>query len=410
MPKAHEQIYIGLDVGSTKVCCVVGLQEEGSTQPSVIGLGVAPTTGMRKGVVIDVEETVSAITAAVDEAERISGVSIDRATVSIDGAHVSSLNSKGVIAVGRADQEISAEDLRRAEEAATAVQIPPNREILQVFARNYTVDGQTNIKDPVGMHGVRLEVESHIITGATPAIKNLNRAIYQAGIDIEGQVLVPLAAARAVLGKRQKELGVALIDIGGGTTGITVYEEGDVLYSNILPVGGGHVTNDLAIGLRTSIDVAERIKRKYVRANDTKLSAAEKIRIEELEGDDAVISRRELSRIAGARLEEIFQMVRDEFKHIGKDGMLPAGVVLTGGGASMPGIEEAARDYLGLPASIGKPEGLTGIVERINDPAFAAPVGLMLENMVYAATADRTNARLGHTVDRIKRTLKNLLP
>ena len=197
--KVSEEVYIGLDIGSTRVCCIVGLLEEGAALPSVIGVGTAPTSGMRKGVVVDVEETVSAITAAVDEAERISGVAIDRATISIDGAHVSSLNSKGVIAVGRADQEITIDDLRRAEEAATAIQLPPNREILQVFPREFIVDGQTNIKDPVGMHGVRLEVETHIITGATPAIKNLNRAIYQAGIDIEGQVLVPLASARAVL-------------------------------------------------------------------------------------------------------------------------------------------------------------------------------------------------------------------
>lgn len=410
MAKAHEEIYIGLDIGSTKVCCIVGLQEEGSTMPSVIGLGVAPITGMRKGMVVDVEETVSAITAAVDEAERISGVPIDRATVSVDGAHVSSLNSKGVIAVGRADQEISAEDLRRAEEAATTVQIPPNREILQVFARSYTVDGQTNIKDPVGMHGVRLEVESHIITGATPAIKNLNRSIYQAGIDIEGQVLVPLAAARAVLTKKQKELGVALVDIGGGTTGVAVYEEGDVLYSNILPVGAGHITNDLAIGLKTSIDVAEKIKLKYVRANPTKISASEKIRIEELGPDETVIPRRDLNRIAGARLEEIMQLVRQELEHIGKDGMLPGGVVLTGGGAKMEGIADLAKEFLGLPTIVGRPEGLTGIVDKVSDPAFAVPVGLMLENMAFAVTADRTNARIGQTMDKIKKTLKNLLP
>ncbi len=254
--KQTEETYIGLDIGSTKVCCVVGLHEEGASTPSVIGVGVAPTNGMRKGIVVDIEETVSSITAAVDEAERISGIAIDRATISIDGAHVQSTNSKGTIAVGRADQEITVEDVRRAEEAATAIQIPPNREILQVFPRSYSVDDQTNVKDPVGMHGVRLEVQAHIITGASPAIKNLNRSIYQAGIDIEGQILVPLASARAVLTKRQKELGVALLDIGGGTTGLAVYEEGDVLYSSILPVGAGHITNDLAIGLRTNVDVA----------------------------------------------------------------------------------------------------------------------------------------------------------
>lgn len=408
--KTTEEIYIGLDIGSTKVTCVVGLHEEGSALPSVIGVGTAPTSGMRKGVVVDVEETVSSITAAVDEAERISGVAIDRATISIDGAHVQSLNSKGVIAVGRADQEITVDDLHRVEEAATAIQLPPNREILQVFPRSYTVDAQTNIKDPVGMNGVRLEVESHIVTGATPAIKNLDRSIYQAGIEIQGQVLVPLAAARAVLSKRQKELGVAVVDIGGGTTGIAIYEEGDVLYSSVLPVGAGHITNDLAIGLKTDVDTAEKIKLKYVRAHASKVNLAEKIRIEELEGDDNLVARRELQNIAGARLEEIFQLVRTELKKVGKDHLLPGGVVLTGGGAKMAGIDELAKELLQLPATIGKPEGFSGIVDRINDPAFAAPVGLMLENMSHGAVAPQPGAGIGQTVDKIKGIFKNFLP
>jgi cell division protein FtsA len=408
--KSPEEIYIGLDIGSTKVTCVVGLHEEGATTPSVIGVGTATTNGMRRGVVVDIEETVSSITAAVDEAERISGVPIDRATISIDGANVQSLNSKGVIAVGRADQEITIEDLQRAEEAATAVHLPPNREILQVFPRSYTVDGQENIKDPVGMHGVRLEVETHIITGATPAIKNLQRSIYQAGIDIEGQVLVPIAAARSVLTKRQKELGVAVVDIGGGTTGIAVYEEGDVLYSSVLPIGSAHITNDLAIGLRTNVDVAEKIKLNYVKVDTHKTPSTEKIRIEELEGDDALVSKKELHKIVTARLDEIFQMVSQELKHVGKEVMLPAGVVLTGGGAKLPGIEEYAKAALKLPVTIGKPEGLSGMVDKINDPAYAAPVGLMLENMTYAGTTDRANAKIGQTVEKIKQTLRNLLP
>lgn len=408
--KPNEEIYIGLDIGSTKVCCIVGLHEEGSALPSVIGVGTAPTSGMRKGVVVDVEETVSSITAAVDEAERISGVAIDRATISIDGAHVASQNSKGVIAVARADQEIMVDDLIRVEEAATAIQLPPNREILQVFPRSYSVDSQTNIKDPVGMHGVRLEVESHIITGSVPAIKNLDRSIHQAGIAIQGQVLVPLAAARAVLTKRQKELGVALVDIGGGTTGVAVYEEGDILYSSVLPVGAGHITNDLAIGLKTSIDAAEKIKLKYVRAHTPKANLAEKIRIEELEGEDNVVTRKELQNIAGARLDEIFHLVRAELRKLGKDVMLPGGVVLTGGGAKMIGIEDLAKEALSLPAVVGRPEGFSGIVDRISDPAFAAPIGLMLENMSHTEEEPAPGQGIGQTVDKIKKTLRNLLP
>ena len=405
-----EEIYIGLDIGSTKVCCIVGLHEEGAPKPSIIGVGVAPTSGMRKGVVVDVEETVTSITAAVDEAERISGVAIDRATIGVDGAHVQSLNSKGVIAVGRADQEITVDDLGRAEDAATAIQLQPNREIIQVFPRSYTVDGQTNIKDPVGMSGVRLEVESHIVTAASPAIKNLDRSIYQAGIDIQGQVLVPLAAARAVLSKRQKELGVAVVDIGGGTTGIAVYEEGDVLYSSILPVGAGHITNDLAIGLRTDVDVAEKIKLKYVDAHPGRVSSTERIQIDELGGDQAPISKRELQKIVSARLDEIFQMVRGELAKVGKDVMLPGGVVLTGGGAKLPGIEDFAKQALKLPVVIGKPEGYTGIAERISDPAYAAPVGLMIENMTHAAFAPMNDHQLKGTVDKFRKALRNLLP
>ena len=404
-----DNIFIGLDVGSTKVCCVVGLVEEASAHPSIIGVGVAPAEGMRKGVVVDVEETVSSITAAVDEAERISGVPIDRATINIDGAHVSSMNSTGLIAVGRANQEIALEDVRRAEEAAVAVQLPPNREIIQMFPRSFNVDGQTNIKDPVGMNGVRLEVEAHIVTGATPAIKNLQRAVYQAGIDIEGQVMVPLAAARAVLSKKQMELGVAVVDIGGGTTGIAMYEEGEILYSSVLPVGAAHITNDIAIGLRTDIEVAEKIKLKYVNADGAKIGATEKLRIEEL-GDDGVVSRRDLYNIVNARLEEIFHMVRQELKHVGKDGLLPGGVVLTGGGAKLPGIAEVAKAALELPVTIGQPSGLSGLVDKVSDPAFAAPVGLMLENMVLSETGEIAGDRLGDTVDRIRKTLRNLLP
>jgi len=385
------------------------LQEEAAAHPSVIGVGVASAEGMRKGVVVDVEETVSSITAAVDEAERISGIAIDHATINIDGAHVSSLNSTGVIAVGRADQEIAVEDVRRAEEAATAVQMPPNREIIQMFPRSFTVDGQTNIKDPVGMNGVRLEVEAHIVTGATPAIKNLQRAVYQAGIDIEGQVMVPLAAARAVLTKKQMELGVAVVDIGGGTTGIAVYEDGEILSSSVLPVGANHITNDLAIGLRTDIEIAEKIKRAYVKISLSKSGGNDKLRIEEL-GSEGVVLRRDLNDIAGARLEEIFTMVRKELAKADKDGMLPAGVVLTGGGAKLPGIEELAKHVLQLPVTIGQPSGLSGLIDKVSDPAFAAPVGLMLENMAHAGTSDHSADRLGDTVDRIRKTLRNLLP
>jgi cell division protein FtsA len=407
----REDIYIGLDVGSTKVCCIVGLQEEGEALPSIIGVGVAPTTGMRKGEVIDVDETVSSITAAVDEAERISGIAIDRATISIDGAHITSQNSKGVIAVGRADHEISIDDLQRVEEAATAIQLPLNREIVQVFPRFYSVDAQRNIKDPVGMSGVRLEVETHVITGATPTLKNLDRSIYQVGIEIQSRVMVPLAAARAVLTKRQKELGVAIVDIGGGTTGVAVYEEGDVLSSSIIPIGANHITSDLAIGLRTDIDIAEKIKLMHAKAYYPKGVPDDMIKIDELGANADPVSRKFLQEIVSARLDEIFSLVRAELKKVGKEQLLPGGIVLTGGGAKLIGIDELAKSKLRLPVIIGKPEGFSGIVDRVSDPAFATPIGLMLENMSYGpVSGGRTNAKLGETVDKLKARFKKFLP
>lgn len=405
-----EQLYIGLDIGTSTVRCVVGLGEQEGAMPSVIGVGAVPSAGLRKGAVADVEETVSAITAAVDEAERISGAEIDRATLSIGGAHIASLQSTGVVPVSRTDREVTAEDLVRAEDAATTVSLPANHEILEVIPRSYKVDDQSGVKDPIGMNGVRLEVQATIVTGAVAALKSLERAVYQAGIDIEGRVAGPLAAAEAVLSKRHKELGTAVVVIGAATTGLAVYEEGELVSVKVLPVGAGHITNDLAIGLRTSVDAAEKIKRKYVHAHPTRAELAEKLRIEELDGDDAVIARRDLTRIVDARLDELFTMIRRELAKIGKDGMLPGGVVLTGGGANMPGMAEYAKAALRLPATIGAPQGFGGLTDRVSDPAFSTAIGLMMANMHHAGGRDLANARLGQTVDRIKRTLRNLLP
>lgn len=406
-----EETYVGLDIGSSKVTCVVGLRHDDFPLPSVIGLGVAPVGGVRKGVIVDVEEVTSSISAAVEEAERLSGVQITGATITIDGAHVTSFNSRGVIAVGRADQEITQEDLYRAEEAASAIQIPSNREILALFARSYTVDDQDNIADPVGMNGVRLEVETHIITISTPMIKNLTRAVAQAGFDIHGQILVPLAAARSVLSKKQKELGVALVDIGASTTGIAIFEDGHEFYTTILPIGAGHITNDLAIGLRTSVEIAEQIKLEHVTASPAKAKDGERVRIDQLDQEDKMVERRLLNKIVEARLDEIFQLIKAELKKVGKDSLLPAGVVLTGGGAKMSGLDEFAKNSLKLPAIIGRPSDLSGLVEKVNDPAMAAPVGAMLMDADGGQGLQGTaNARIGQTVDRLKRVLKNFLP
>jgi cell division protein FtsA len=413
MADGQEQLYIGLDIGTSKVTCVVGLMEDDSEKPSIIGVGVAPTTGLRRGVIVDVDETVTSITAAVDEAERVSGIPIHRATISIDGSSVRSLNSSGVIAVSHADHVIQPEDVHRVEDAATAVQLPANHEIVQVFPRRYTVDGEAVIKDPAGMTGVRLEVESHIITAHTGALKNLHRVLDQAGVDIEGQVLVPVAAAETVLTKQQKELGVVLVDIGAGTTGVAVYQEGAVVHTGILPVGSGHITNDLAIGLRTNVDIAEQIKLKYAEVTDHMAAKADTIKIPEL-GNEPNVERRHLDLIVTARTSEILDMVSAEIRKAGRDVLLPAGVVLTGGGANLKGIVSYAKQSLKLPVSVGKPKDFNGLVDRISDPAFAAPIGLMLSNMRFGGAVRHTKrkggAGAGGIFGGIKDSLKRFLP
>ena len=413
MADGQEQLYIGLDIGTSKVACVVGLMEDDSDKPSIIGVGVAPTTGLRRGVIVDIDETVSSITAAVDEAERVSGIPIHRATISIDGSSVRSLNSSGVIAVSHADHIIQTEDVHRVEDAATAVQLPANHEIVQVFPRRYTVDGEAVIKDPAGMTGVRLEVESHIITAHTGALKNLHRVLDQAGVDIEGQVLVPIAAAETVLTKQQKELGVVLVDIGSGTTGVAVYQEGSVVHSGILPVGSGHITNDLAIGLRTNVDTAEAVKLKYAEVAQGIAGKADIVKIPEL-GADQNVEKRHLDMIVTSRVAEILDMVAAEMRKAGKDVMLPAGVVMTGGGANLKGLVAYAKQGLKLPVSIGRPKNFNGLVDRIDDPAFAAPIGLMLSNMQFGGVV-RHNKRkgsgsMGGSFGKIKDSLKRFLP
>ncbi|MCC7288840.1 cell division protein FtsA [bacterium] len=410
MAKKAEATYVGLDIGTSKITCVVGLHQEDAAEPSIIGLGTAPTTGLRRGVVTDIEETVSSITAALEEAERMSGTAIERATISVDGAHVQSLNSRGVIAVSRADHEISREDLLRAEEAAAAIQIDNNRQILQIIPKNYIVDGQSNIADPVGMNGVRLEVDTHIITAATPALKNLDNAVFRAGVTINDQVIVPLAAAKAVLTKRQRELGVVLMDIGAETTGLVVFEEGNIAFTTIIPVGSNHITKDLVFGLQTTIDVAEKVKLKHATAGRATSKDATKVSLDELGGKGA-IAKHEIDKIVQSRLGEIFTMAVAELRKAGKDSMLAAGVVLTGGGAKMIGIADFAKDAMKMPVAVGAPTGITGLTDKVSDPAYAAAVGLMLEDMEQPLdNLSGINNILGNAMGRVKAIFKSLMP
>lgn len=376
-PSVHH--FVGLDIGTSTVRCVVGMMDpNGSNKLSVIGHGSSPSTGMRKGVVMHVDEVSEAIVRAVTEAERISGVRIANATVNINGSHVSGMNSHGVIAISSTDREISEDDRQRAEEAATVVQFPPNKEIIQFFAKSYSLDGQRNIKDPVGMHGVRLEVDAHIVTAATPNIRNLDAALAKAEVAPSHHTVSSLAAAEATLSREQKEAGTVVIDIGAGTTNLIVIEDGEVQHVAVLPIGGAHLTNDLAIGLRTDLDVAEQVKLQHASLAANKKTTATVT----IGSAHHSFPMEEVSMICEARIEELFEYVDKELQRIRKSRKLPGGAVITGGTAKLPGIAEFAREKLQIAARCGKIHNVTGLVEAVEDQAYVTAVGLMVLDML----------------------------
>jgi cell division protein FtsA len=347
--------------------------------PSIIGHGQAPNQGMRRGTVVHIDDVADAIIHAVTEAERISGISIKRATINVNGSHVSGLNSGGVIAISAANREITAEDRLRVEEAATIVKLPSNREIVQFFAKNYSLDGQRNIKDPVGMHGVRLEVDAHMVTAATPNLRNLDMALEKAGMISNHHTVSGLAAAEAVLTRQQKEAGTALIDVGAGTTNLIVFEDGEVQHIAVLPIGGQHVTNDLAIGLKTDLDVAETVKLQHadLRASHQKTTATVK------EGSQTHnFNFDDVTMIVEARVEELLEYVDKELHKIKRSRKLPGGIVITGGASKLSGFDEIAREKLQLPARKGKLQNIGGLVDTVEDPSYTTVVGLMLLDML----------------------------
>lgn len=383
--------FVGLDVGTSTVRCVVGMfDQNGSNMPSIIGHGSAPNQGMRRGTVVHAEEVAESIVKAITEAERISGVSIRQATVNVNGGHVEGMNSEGVIAISAADREITAEDRLRVEEAATIVNLPQNREIVQFFAKSYSLDGQKNIKDPVGMHGVRLEVDAHIVTAATPNLRNLDMALEKAEVNASHHTVSSLAAAEAVLTRQQKEAGTLLLDIGAGTTNMIIFEDGEVQHVAVIPIGGQHITNDLAIGLRTDLEVAEAIKLEHanLKPNSKKASVSVKVN-SEVEH----FSSEELTMIVEARVDELFDFVEKELQKIKKVRKLPGGIVLTGGTAKMPGISEYAREKLQLASRIAKLENIGGLVDTVEDQSYTVVVGLMLLDMLLLPSLPTSRTR-----------------
>lgn len=412
----QQNYLVGLDIGSSSVRVVVAKTEEENKFPSIIGVGETSSAGIRKGIIVDIEEAVSTISSALEKVERMTGIAITHATVAIGGSHISSLESHGVIAVSRADGEITENDIIRVIDASQAISIPPNREIIHVIPKNFIVDGQSGIKDPLGMTGIRLEVDTVIVQAAVPFIKNLNKALTQAGLHVDDMVLAPLAAAQAALTKRQKELGTALIDMGGGTTGLVVFEEGELLHTAIIPVGSSHITNDVAIGLRTSIETAEKVKVEYAHAIAKEVNKNEEIDLSKIDNsEEELVSRYHLAEITEARLEEIFELINKELKGINRDGKLPAGVVLTGAGAKMPGVLELAKKQLRLPIQIGYPTNVNTIIDRVEDPSFTTAVGLVLwanEYSVGSKNSSKFSSNLfeSETVDKMRKLFKKFLP
>ncbi|MEW6284641.1 MAG: cell division protein FtsA [Chloroflexota bacterium] len=370
-----EEIIVGIDVGTTKVCTLVGRVEDDKSI-RILGVGIEPSDGIRKGVIVDLAAASQAITRSVKKAESTSGMEITSALVSIAGAHVSSVNSRGAAAVN--GNVIEQYDIERALEQAQAVAIPYDREIIHVIQRGFSVDGQDGIRNPKGMHGYRLEVEAHIITASAASVDNLRQCVGAAGVEVQQFVLNPLASAETVLTEQERQMGVAVCDIGGGTTDLAIYVNGDVWHTMVLAVGGNHVTQDIAHGLRLPLAQAEDVKKQQGHAVRAEVGAEEYFSIRPFGEERPVqINRKELAEIIEARVEEIFALTLQEIKRSGYDGLLPAGMVLTGGASALPGIKRLASRVLNMPVRTAQPENLLGLVDRLNSPAYSTSVGLL---------------------------------
>lgn len=374
---SRDDIIIGLDVGTTSVLVVVASKKKNQEMPQIIGWSGVASRGVRRGVVVDIEEVAAIIREAWQKAINHAGIKHNEAVVGVGGSNIFVRPSKGVVIVSRADREISREDIQRALVQAEAIPASPNREILHNLAREWSVDGERGIKDPLGMSGVKLEVDTLIIECGTPALKNLRKAISLAGIKIKEMVLSPLAASYAVLNPRQKELGTLVLDIGGSTTGMVVFEEGDIFHAAILNLGSAHATHDLVYGLQVDVDTAEKIKYLHGSALAESTSSRDIVDLKKLGGEGS-IQRREIAAICEARFSEIFEAVQKELKKVGRSSMLPGGAILTGGGSKVPRLDKLAKKDLSLPVSRGMAQRIMGPEEIIQDPVFAAALGLVI--------------------------------
>ncbi len=395
------KIVVGLDTGTSKIVTVIGKVDEERTV-HVLGVSEIKSAGIRKGQIVDIEEAVVAINSSLEAAERMAGYTISRVSIAIGGSHIESINSKGVVAVANPEGEITENDLARVIDAARAVSLPSSREIIHVLPRNYSVDGQEGIKDPTGMTGVRLEVDTHIISASSTAVRNLEKALSQVGVDVDDVVFSGYASSLAVLSDTEKELGVILVDIGEGTTDISMYVEGSVSYSAVLPIGSRHITSDLAIGLRVSLESAEKIKlflSRPVKSQQEEVIDEEKKRqtdeidltVLNLPEDVKKLSRKTLIEgLIRPRLNEIFMEIGKKIKESGLVGLTPSGLVITGGGAKTVGIVDSAKRMLAMPVRVGIPTNLKGIIDEAEDSSFSTAIGLIR----YGANAE-TKASFG---------------
>jgi cell division protein FtsA len=391
-------LLVGIDVGTTKVCALIAETDDAGAV-RILGVGIEPSQGIRKGMVVDVDEASKAITAAVEKAQRSAGYEIGTAFVSLGGAHISSVNSRGVAGVS-GSQGITQDDVYRAIDAAQAVAIPHGREVIHVIPRGFTVDGQDGIRQPIGMHGFRLEVEAHIITASTASVQNLTKCVEASGVQVEAFVLNPLASADVTLTETEKEMGVMVCDIGGGTTDIAIYIDGNVWHTMVLSVGGSHLTSDIAHGLRLPADMAEKAKIEHGHAVAADGGATDMFVVQPFGEDRPVqLSRNDLATIIEARVEEMFGLVLQEIKRTGYDGLLPAGIVLTGGSSLLPGLRKAASNVLNLPCRVAAPQPLVGLADALNSPAYATSVGLLhwaqRESLAAAAHPKKKKGRAG---------------
>ncbi len=408
----ERETFVGIDVGTTKVVALIGeVARDGGL--TIIGKGIVPASGLRKGIVVNIDQTVHSITAAVEKAERHAGYKIERAFVGVGGQHVEGLNSPGQVAVAGPRREVAQEDVNRSIEVARAVSIPSTREVLHVIPRGYTVDGQEGVMNPLGMSAVRLEVETHIVTASATAVQNLTKCVTAADVRIDELVAAGLASAEAVLSPTERDLGVAVADIGAGTIDLTLFAEGSPFHTAVLPVGGANVTNDVAIGLKTSLHVAEALKVEHGTCDLAGVDPDEVISVTVL-GDEAgrTVERLDVCRIIEARMRETFAMIRTEIL-AAAPGMLPAGLVLTGGGAQLAGAAVLGRDVLEMPVRVAAPVDVGGLVDGLLEPGSATAIGLLLWGARHVAAAELTtyeSAPGGGLLARIRAAFRSVFP